>query len=244
QLRSTVSQFGVTSEPVKQMLDYIWNTQILLPADCRGLSRLIFTPHQHSTSLQPATRGSLGLDLAAAVDVTLLTTRPTKIPTGVKGPLVIDGQSMGALLIGRSSASLLGLFVLPGVIDADYTGEIMIMAYTLFPPVSISKGQRLAQLVPLPQTTQSLAPASGKTRGEGEFGSTGGLTMLTLDLRDRPKKQVVLTFQGHQHVLQGLLDTGADSSIIAPHCWPANWPLQASTTTVTGVGGMTLASHS
>ncbi|NWW37369.1 GAK8 protein, partial [Panurus biarmicus] len=46
QLRSTVSQFGVKSEPVRQMLDYIWNTQVLLPADCRGIAKLFFTQHQ------------------------------------------------------------------------------------------------------------------------------------------------------------------------------------------------------
>ncbi|XP_068791278.1 endogenous retrovirus group K member 7 Gag polyprotein-like [Struthio camelus] len=46
QLRATVSQFGVHSELAKQMLDYIWSTQILLPADCRGIIRLIFTQHQ------------------------------------------------------------------------------------------------------------------------------------------------------------------------------------------------------
>ncbi|XP_057240707.1 uncharacterized protein LOC130584625 isoform X2 [Malurus melanocephalus] len=37
QLRATVSQYGVTSEPVKQMLDNLWGTQLLLPADCKGL---------------------------------------------------------------------------------------------------------------------------------------------------------------------------------------------------------------
>lgn len=31
------------------------------------------------------------------------------------------------LIIGRSSTSLSGLTVLPGVIDSDYTGEIQIM---------------------------------------------------------------------------------------------------------------------
>ncbi|XP_023791392.1 endogenous retrovirus group K member 8 Gag polyprotein-like [Cyanistes caeruleus] len=46
QLRSTVSQFGVTSEPVRQMIDYLWGTQILLPADCRSIMKLILTKHQ------------------------------------------------------------------------------------------------------------------------------------------------------------------------------------------------------
>ncbi|NXP84028.1 GAK8 protein, partial [Passerina amoena] len=46
QLRATVSQFGVTGEPTKQMLDYIWGTQILLPADSRSIAKLILTEHQ------------------------------------------------------------------------------------------------------------------------------------------------------------------------------------------------------
>ncbi|NXG49725.1 GAK9 protein, partial [Psilopogon haemacephalus] len=46
QLRSTVSQFGVTSEPARQMIEYIFGTQILLPADCRAIAKLIFTLHQ------------------------------------------------------------------------------------------------------------------------------------------------------------------------------------------------------
>ncbi|NXD18698.1 GAK19 protein, partial [Nothocercus nigrocapillus] len=46
QLRQTVSQFGPKSEPVKQMLDYLFDTQILLPNDLRGISRLMLTEHQ------------------------------------------------------------------------------------------------------------------------------------------------------------------------------------------------------
>ncbi|NXD74702.1 GAK9 protein, partial [Eolophus roseicapillus] len=46
QLRATASQFGVTSEPVKQMLDYIWTAHILLPSDCRSIAKLIFSQHQ------------------------------------------------------------------------------------------------------------------------------------------------------------------------------------------------------
>ncbi|NXB19743.1 GAK8 protein, partial [Rhagologus leucostigma] len=46
ELRQTVAQFGPKSEPVKQMLDYMFNTMLLLPNDLRGLTRLIFTPHQ------------------------------------------------------------------------------------------------------------------------------------------------------------------------------------------------------
>uniref|UniRef100_A0A8C3MZC9 dUTPase-like domain-containing protein n=1 Tax=Geospiza parvula TaxID=87175 RepID=A0A8C3MZC9_GEOPR len=172
QLWSTVSQFGVTSEPTKQMLDYIWGTQVLLPADS-------------TASLQPATAGSLGMDVASSVAVTLMTTQPEKVPTGIKGPIIIDGQPMGALLLGRSLAAMMGLFVLPGVRDADFTGEICVMVYTPFPPIQIEKGQRIAQLVPLEQMTKSLPPRQSQLRGERGFGSTGGLTLLTMNLNDR-----------------------------------------------------------
>lgn len=162
----------------------------------------------------------------------------------MRGPIIINGKAVGALLLGRSSATIMGLFVLPGVIDADFSGEIMIMAHTPFPPIKIPKGQRIAQLVPLPQITNGLAPRSLDNRGQGGFGSTGGLTLLTIDLSSRPKKTVHLSYQNYKLTLTGLLDTGADTSIISPEQYPSNWPLHATANTVTGIGGMTLASRS
>ncbi|NWU44956.1 POK9 protein, partial [Hylia prasina] len=197
-----------------------------------------------TTPLQPATTGSLGLDLAATVSMDLITPQPYKIPTSIKGPIVVNNTAMGALLLGRSSASMLGLIVLPGVIDADYTGEIYVMVHALVPPLRIEKGQRIAQLVPLPQFTKSMPPIAMDNRGEQGFGSSGELALLTLDLNTRPKKTVVITCKGVTHTLEGLLDTGADSSIVGPQYWPPDWPVLPSMVTVTGVGGLTLAKKS
>uniref|UniRef100_A0A803VRA0 CCHC-type domain-containing protein n=1 Tax=Ficedula albicollis TaxID=59894 RepID=A0A803VRA0_FICAL len=61
-----------------------------------------------------------------------------------------------------------------GVIDADCAGEIMIMVFTLYPPVQIQQGQKLAQLIPLPQFTRTIQPRNQDPRGEKGFGSTGG----------------------------------------------------------------------
>ncbi|RMB89447.1 hypothetical protein DUI87_34159 [Hirundo rustica rustica] len=183
------------------------------------------------------------MDVAAAVDVTIMTTNPLKIPTGLIGPIIINGQPVGGLLLGHSSTTMLGLFVLPGVIDADYCGEIMIMAYTQYPPLQIKKGQRLAQLIPLPQLVKEISPMQHDARNQGGFGSTGGLTLLTINLSTRPWRAVELCRNGQIKKLMGLLDTRADTSIIAPSEWPHDWPLQAAATTVTGVEGMTLASR-
>ncbi|NXO55392.1 GAK8 protein, partial [Aramus guarauna] len=46
QLRATVSESGIHGEPTRQMLNYIWGGNILLPADIRSLMRLILTQHQ------------------------------------------------------------------------------------------------------------------------------------------------------------------------------------------------------
>ncbi|XP_071889317.1 uncharacterized protein [Anas platyrhynchos] len=46
QLRSTVNESGLKGEPTRQMLDYIWGTNILLPGDIRNIMKLILTQHQ------------------------------------------------------------------------------------------------------------------------------------------------------------------------------------------------------
>ncbi|NWR25962.1 POK9 protein, partial [Emberiza fucata] len=242
QLWAPVSQFGVTGEPTKQMLDYIWGTQVLLPANCRGIAKLILTQHQQI--LFGTHWKALCLDLAASVAVTLMTSQPEKVPTGIKGPIIINGQPMGALLLGRSAATMTGLFVLTGVIDAGFTGEICVMVYTPFPLIRIEKGQKIAQLVPLEQLTKTIPPHQSQSRGEQGFGSTSGLTLLTMNLNERPKHTVIIEYQGERQTLQGLLDTGADSSIISPEFWPHNWPLQPTTMAVAGAGGLTLARKS
>lgn len=84
------------------------------------------------------------MDLATSSDTTLNDTAVTLAPTGVYGPL---GNGMAALLIGWSSVTQMGLFVLPGIIDADYTGEIKIMLCTPTPPCSVPVGSPIVQLI-------------------------------------------------------------------------------------------------
>ncbi|XP_068021319.1 deoxyuridine 5'-triphosphate nucleotidohydrolase-like [Melanerpes formicivorus] len=93
------------------------------------------------SDLRPATAGSAGLDLATSDTVTLLDTTVHLLPTGVSGPLPVK---TGALILGRSSTTISGPFVLPGVVDSDSTDKIQIMAWTLFPPCTVPKGSRIA----------------------------------------------------------------------------------------------------
>ncbi|KFV19254.1 hypothetical protein N340_04097, partial [Tauraco erythrolophus] len=160
--------------------------------------------------------GSLGLDLATAIDCTLMDSKPVKIATGTQGPIYIHGQPTGALLIGRSSATMKGLSVLVGLIDKDFHGEIQIMAQTLFPPLYVPKGSRVAQLIPLPQLAEPLTPLLKQPRGQGGLGSTGQAALLTVDLQQRPRQSVTVHYDNQTLSLtaMALLDTGADVSII------------------------------
>ncbi|NWR93638.1 POK9 protein, partial [Furnarius figulus] len=161
--------------------------------------------------------GSLGIDLAAAVDVTIKTTAPHEIPAGTKGPVYDTESAVGALLIGRSSAGTAGLIVLPGVIDADYTGEILIAAYTLSPPLVIKKGTRLAQLVIFERhsavKTDHLRAPARENQGFGSTGST--LVNLVQCMQQQPLVVLQLNCEHGQCCIQAMMDTGADVTIFS-----------------------------
>lgn len=97
-----------------------------------------FTIHD----LPRATPGSAVLDLAANQDVILSNTDGvTLVPMSVLGTLP---EGCTGLLIGRSSNYKVGLEVLPGVIDANFTGEIKVMVKAGKETCIIRKGQCIA----------------------------------------------------------------------------------------------------
>ena len=71
----------------------------------------------------------------------------------------------------------LSLVNTPGTIDADYRGEIKVIAVNLGKdPVTVAPGDRIAQLVVAPTVQARFLPCESLTpteRGEGGFGSTG-----------------------------------------------------------------------
>ncbi|NXM22573.1 POK9 protein, partial [Ploceus nigricollis] len=156
--------------------------------------------------------GSAGMDVDTTVDITITDSAVHLIDTNVKGPL---GDGLSVFLLGRSSASKKGLDVIPGVIDADYQGVIKITVRTFFPPASIPKGSRIAQLVHF----KACVPCTGlKEWGTGGFGSTGKPEVYwAMDItRGKPDKQVTLTHPNGESITRRLtIDTGADVTIIS-----------------------------
>jgi dUTP pyrophosphatase len=126
-----------------------------------------------------ATAGSAGVDLAAALAEPMVL-RPgmrAAVPTGVALALP---QGYEAQLRPRSGLALEhGLTVLnsPGTIDADYRGEVRVILANLgSEPVTIRRGDRIAQLIVAPVTRVAFelcAALPASPRGAGGFGSTG-----------------------------------------------------------------------
>ncbi|NXS80278.1 POK9 protein, partial [Erpornis zantholeuca] len=161
--------------------------------------------------------GSLGVDVATAIEVTLQDKKVTLIPTTAFGPLYSTDSLVGGLLLGRSSTCKQGVVMIPGVIDADFTGQIKVMAYALQPPVTIPKGSRIAHIVALeialPHWTHP-REKDEKQRGIEGFGSSGFDGFWTLNMNTRPQRQVILQRGGSQIQIRPMMDTGADVTII------------------------------
>ena len=129
---------------------------------------------------QPATSGSAGMDLRAALEqpLTLAPGASELVPSGLA--IHIGDPGWCALIVPRSGLGhrhglVLGNLV--GVIDADYQGPLLISCWNRSQqPYTIGVGDRIAQLLLVPvaqarlKVVTEFAPSA---RGGGGFGSTG-----------------------------------------------------------------------
>jgi len=126
-----------------------------------------------------ATPGSAGVDLVAAVEAPLVLAPGARaaVPTGIA--LALPEGYEGQIRPRSGLALRHGLAVLnsPGTIDADYRGELRVILANLGDaPVTITRGERIAQLVVAPVSRVAFAAVAAlpeSRRGAGGFGSTG-----------------------------------------------------------------------
>ena len=129
-----------------------------------------------------ATEGAAGMDVLAAEDVTLPPGGRHAVATGLAlaiGPayeIQVRPRSGLALKHGVTVANA------PGTIDSDYRGEVRVILVNLGDTAfDIRRGDRIAQLVLAPVVRASWLAVSEldeTQRGEGGFGSTGGVVSL------------------------------------------------------------------
>nr|UKS89470.1 protease [Bovine retrovirus CH15]UKS89474.1 protease [Bovine retrovirus CH15] len=137
---------------------------------------------------------------------------PIRVPTGIYGPLP---QGTFGLLMGRSSLTMKGVTVHPGVIDADYQGEIQIMMSAVA-NISFKKGDRIAQLLILPYF--SLQTSNNKRIGG--FGSTNPINVFWAQKITQQQPLVTCYIDDDKKGFSALIDTGSDITIVAQQHWP------------------------
>lgn len=134
------------------------------------------------------------------------------------------------LILGRASSTINGLFVYPSLVDNDYTGEIKILVSFPHKTTTIQQGQRLAQALPLPFNID-FPSINDQVRGDTDPGSFDVFWAQKLS-RERPTLRLKL----NDKWFSGILDTGADATLISLTHWPSNWPSQPSITHLQGIG--------
>ena len=137
-------------------------------------------PHGEGLPLpSPASAGSAGLDLRAALDEDLVLSpgKRAMVPTGLvlEIPEGFEGQVRPRSgLAWKHGVTLANP---PGTIDSDYRGEVKVLLIHLGEaPLTLQRGDRIAQLVVarMERVEWEEADDLGETgRGEGGFGSTG-----------------------------------------------------------------------
>lgn len=142
--------------------------------------RLLRWPHASDLPLPaPATGGSAGADLRAAVDEDLILPPGGRalVPTGFSVEIPAGWEGQVRPRSGLAAQFGLTLLNSPGTIDSDYRGEVRVLLINHgAEPFTVRRGERIAQLVvaPAPRLrfveVEELPPSA---RGEGGFGSTG-----------------------------------------------------------------------
>ena len=94
--------------------------------------------------IQKASKRSAGLDLYSSIDANIEIGSINKINTGIC--ISLPENSYGSKR-DKSSLAAKGLLTLGGVIDSDYTGEIIVIMTSLIERIEIKKEQKIAQLI-------------------------------------------------------------------------------------------------
>jgi dUTP pyrophosphatase len=124
-----------------------------------------------------ATEGAAGLDVVTAVDLSLSPGERMAVPTGFAIEIPPGYEVQVRPRSGLALKHGVTCLNTPGTIDSDYRGEVKVILANLGgESFSVSRGERIAQLVPAPvlrATFEEVSELSDTGRGSGGFGSTG-----------------------------------------------------------------------
>jgi dUTP pyrophosphatase len=129
-----------------------------------------------------ATHGAAGMDVLAAEDVVLNPGARHAVATGLAVAIPPGFEIQVRPRSGLALKHGISIPNTPGTIDSDYRGELKVIVINHGAEVfDIRRGDRIAQLVLAPVTRAAWLPVDEldeTLRGEGGFGSTGGVVAL------------------------------------------------------------------
>ncbi len=126
-----------------------------------------------------AKKGDAGMDVRAAVDVTVPPLKTAIVPTGLKVAIPAGYEIQVRPRSGLSLKTSLRIPNSPGTIDSGYRDEVGIIVYNCDPdnPLNINRGDRIAQLVLQKVPRIDFVPVDDILSVEGDrgggFGHTG-----------------------------------------------------------------------
>ena len=140
-------------------------------------------PHGQGLDLPAyATDGAAGMDVVSAEDVTLAPGTRHAVATGLAMAIPPGFEIQVRPRSGLALKHGISVPNAPGTIDSDYRGELKVILINHgAQPFEILRGDRVAQLVLAPVTRAAWLPVEeleSTERGEGGFGSTGGVVAL------------------------------------------------------------------
>lgn len=140
-------------------------------------------PHGEGLPLPAyATEGAAGMDVVAAEDMDLAPGARHAVATGLSIAIPAGYEIQVRPRSGLALKHGVTVPNTPGTIDSDYRGELKVIMINLgTESFSIRRGDRVAQLVLAPVTRGTwleVEELDATVRGEGGFGSTGGLAAL------------------------------------------------------------------
>lgn len=170
------------------------------------------------------------------------------LKTGIKGPA--PPGSMG-LILGSTWQSYQGVKVHIGILNPESYGEIL-LSISVPTKWTFEKGEPLARLILALQDP----PDQSKCPRAGDLNSTNPSSNFiigyaaTQNQAHQPlanhligytavisqAKQPIIPIEIYKRKFNGMLDTGADISIISAKHWPRNWPVKEVSHSLSGVG--------
>ncbi|MGV3512882.1 MAG: dUTP diphosphatase [Novosphingobium sp.] len=140
-------------------------------------------PHGQDLPLPAyATDGAAGMDVVSAEDLDLAPGARHAVATGLSVAIPAGYEIQVRPRSGLALKHGVTVPNTPGTIDSDYRGELKVIVINHgSASFSIRRGDRVAQLVVAPVTRATWVEADTldhTARGEGGFGSTGGLSAL------------------------------------------------------------------